>query len=69
MPVSGPCLLLGLLGQSLGGEVMRVIAHNPQLIPIDSEGSLVLPAVAGITLFETWSGPPFTVTREGVVYD
>jgi len=69
MPVSGPCLLLGALGQGLGGEVMRVIAHHPQLMPIDSEGSLVLPAVAGTTSFETWSGPPFTVTLDGVVYD
>lgn len=68
-PVSGPCQFLLALGQGLGGELMRLIAHNPQLMPIDSQGSLVLPAVAGTTSFETWSGPPFTVTLEGVVYD
>ncbi len=68
-PVSGPCQLLGALGQGLGGEVMRVIAHNPQFMPLESEGALILPVAAGTTSFETWSGPPFTVTLEGVAYD
>ena len=69
MPVSGPCLFLVAMGQGFGGLTMQIVAYNPQYMPIDSEGSLVLPAVAGATSFETWSGPPFTVTLEGVAYD
>jgi len=68
-PVSGPCLFLGLLGQGLGGELARAIAHNPQYVPVDGEGSLILPVAAGTTSFETWDGSPFTVTLEGVAYD
>jgi hypothetical protein len=68
-PVSELCQLLGLLGQGLGGELARVIAHNPQYLPVEGEGSLILPVAAGTTSFETWSGSPFIVTLEGVTYD
>jgi hypothetical protein len=68
-PVSGPCLFLGLLGQGLGGLTMQIVAYNPQYMPLESEGALILPVAAGTTSFETWSGPPFTVTLEGVAYD
>ena len=69
MPVSGPCQFLLALGQGFGGMTMQIVAYNPQYMPLESEGSLILPVAAGTTSFETWSGPPFTVTLEGVAYD
>ena len=48
---------------------MQIVAYNPQYMPPESEGALILPVAAGTTSFETWSGPPFTVTLEGVAYD